>query len=527
MDLSFLRLPTELKIEILSNLDAISLIRSAMVCKDLHKTCLSSSLLAYTTQLHLNGLKDAGTGAPYPHLLQELLCYRRTWMSVNSITFQWLLSNNSRTHDLVGGVYANKTMDGIEIVPISTNPTDAAQNRIVRGLGGIVVAQLGVDPMQDLLVLLEGGGPRTPQNDGRFMRVHVHSMADGGCHPRALHSPLQLPIPRSRSEMIEFNIHNALCIAGDIVAICFDVIWSGTLTKTRAIIWDWTTSELIMDSVIAFYGSLLPTRFGFGLLDSLSFYVTSTQESGSIRFYKLVGSRRSAIHIATFHLPSVVRDAGVINISSSAGPIEVSAIPGASFMVNDDDRLHAFTLDYTSYPYPGSTSLSLFVHQHVFTSFFPEHVSPNHQPLEIKWERWGPANTAFIHPHAIPFEDSSRSYIHGQRVVCQGKSVVSAYSNIRASKSFRLLDFSLAAVVAVSGALRSTPTASPLPSSSSSYRSTWALFSSRKIEASQVPIFREDVETRLPFVSCTRDVGAEGTFRGYMIHVDGIVGYKV
>ncbi|KAF9476257.1 hypothetical protein BDN70DRAFT_184338 [Pholiota conissans] len=154
-------------------------------------------------------------------------------MSIDPITFEWLLSNNSRTHELVEGVYVNKTVDGVEIIPVSAYKASALQD-LRRELEGVTITRLGIAPAQDLLILMDGN--RTFQNEGRFLKVHIHSMANGGIHPQAQQSPLQVLVTRSQSERIEFNIYSSLLIAGNVVAICFDILWGMGLSKSRAIL---------------------------------------------------------------------------------------------------------------------------------------------------------------------------------------------------------------------------------------------------------------------------------------------------
>ncbi|KAF8171475.1 hypothetical protein BJ912DRAFT_1066138 [Pholiota molesta] len=79
----FCGLPQELQIEILSNLDAVSLTRCAMTCNSIYETFQSSYLLVYTVQLHLDGLKDGGIPTSHPDLTDTIVQRRQAWRSLD------------------------------------------------------------------------------------------------------------------------------------------------------------------------------------------------------------------------------------------------------------------------------------------------------------------------------------------------------------------------------------------------------------------------------------------------------------
>jgi hypothetical protein len=84
--------------------------------------------------------------------------------------------------------------------------------------------------------------------------------------------------------------------------------------------------------------------------------------------------------------------------------------------------------------------------------------------------------------------------------------------------SVEVLDFSLAAVLSAGGVL-------PMPPSSSEGNFPGKLLSSSKLDTSQCPLFADDVETRLPCVSCTANL--DRRYAKFMIYADGVVGLNV
>ncbi|KAF9476158.1 hypothetical protein BDN70DRAFT_882754, partial [Pholiota conissans] len=72
----------EIRIQVLSNPDAVSLARCAQICRTIYETCKNSSLLQYIIQAHLNGFerKILSTTQSHSELLSDLLRLRQSYM---------------------------------------------------------------------------------------------------------------------------------------------------------------------------------------------------------------------------------------------------------------------------------------------------------------------------------------------------------------------------------------------------------------------------------------------------------------
>lgn len=200
--------------------------------------------------------------------------------------------------------------------------------------------------------------------------------------------------------------------------------------------WDWTTSELLVvrpiicmlsavlqlkqDSSLPFDPLLSYTRYQFGLLDPTCCFVTSINDSGSIRLYRILRSppaNAAVIHLATLQLPPTSHKTYLDHTYTHTGPIEATSLPHMPFKVNDDDRLHVFTLWYDYRPFEIDersvfrfygedewgllSSLDLFVHQRVFMKYCTQLANHGDVPLDIPWEEWGPPNTRIICPARV------------------------------------------------------------------------------------------------------------------------------
>ncbi|KAF8192053.1 hypothetical protein BJ912DRAFT_275488 [Pholiota molesta] len=118
-------LPQELKIEILANLDAVPLIRCAMTCTAMYEAFKSSSLLAYTIQLYLNGLKDAGTSLSLSVLIESLGRRRQAWLAPEVTGPVARQTQPACVYELAGGAFAHMSRDHFEIswLPTARNDT--------------------------------------------------------------------------------------------------------------------------------------------------------------------------------------------------------------------------------------------------------------------------------------------------------------------------------------------------------------------------------------------------------------------
>ncbi|KAF8171460.1 hypothetical protein BJ912DRAFT_995556 [Pholiota molesta] len=236
----------ELYIEILANLDAVSLIRCAMTSKSVYDALKSSSLLVYTIQLHLDGLKDSGTSTTYPDLIESLVRRRQAWLSpemTEPLIHHTL--HDCGACELAGGAFTNSntTAECLEVIwaPISNGD----QGRTLqRPSIGISVRDLTIDPTQDLIILLEDNGVVSSMTNTRIYPIHIRTISTNAIHPLAQQSPLQLFTALPDSDDIQGTAIDTatLQIAHNTVALYY----RSASQKPRALIFDWTTSELIL-----------------------------------------------------------------------------------------------------------------------------------------------------------------------------------------------------------------------------------------------------------------------------------------
>ncbi|KAF9474746.1 hypothetical protein BDN70DRAFT_884502 [Pholiota conissans] len=503
---ALLSLPHELLIQILANLDAMALTRTCMTCKALRDVLRSSSELLCILQLHLDGLCDAGTSTGCSDLLIMVLERRRAWFEFGCTkSTKYETKHNCLAYELTGGVFATTDGDCLELKWLPTRNRTHGQQTIYSA--GVSMRDLAMDPTQDLIVFLEDDA-----QIGQTLTLHIRTISTNAIHPRARDSPLQC------------NLHGR----GFVRNVCVEVVrdrlvlyFSVALQPiySRVLVWDWTTSELILDSPKSSLPRAIP--FDFALLDSKFFLTAHPLDSGLISLYQLPrsGAGSGAILLANLHLPSISMGTTVARIDTHSGPLEAGPLPGVAFMEKDENRLHAFTIVYRHSGLmdpEGSQSvmsMDLFVHQRVFMKYCRSCTGVHR---DILWDEWGPSNTRMLRPSSIPTH--WQRYIHGQHVVYP------LFSRPGVSYSVKMLDFSLAAVLNANG-IDLTPSPSSSSTTSESAFGHVTLMPPSTISAMDEPYFLDIVETHLPCVTLERQFKA--SYAGYMVYENGVVGINI
>ncbi|KAF8171150.1 hypothetical protein BJ912DRAFT_932918 [Pholiota molesta] len=194
---SWAPVPEELRIRVLSLLDAVALGRCSMTCKSICETIKYSSLLAYTIQLHMNGLKDPRSSAPHADLLEHLLQYRQAWLSfelVEPVTLH--LPHDGRTLNLVGAAFACTKIEQIAQIislPTSHNLEKYTPQNIRQGL------------------LLYDDENHPSQTDTRVVCVYIRTMSTS-CESEHI-SEHRLSVNDLSANETLHRIHNAHAIA--------------------------------------------------------------------------------------------------------------------------------------------------------------------------------------------------------------------------------------------------------------------------------------------------------------------------
>jgi hypothetical protein len=112
-------------------------------------------LLAYTIQLHLNGLKDTRLSAPHADLLEHVLRHRQAWLSLEFGELVTLkLPYDGYGIRLVGAAFAYTDREHVaQIISLPTS-SNIEKCSFQNARPGTLVLAFTMDPTQDMIALL-------------------------------------------------------------------------------------------------------------------------------------------------------------------------------------------------------------------------------------------------------------------------------------------------------------------------------------------------------------------------------------
>lgn len=124
----------------------------------MYETLQITSQLSYIVQLHLEGLKDAGTSMAHSELIEDLQRHCEAWLSPNPIEKRGYIAIDmkyeSRASELVGGAFADTSRQHFEIVWLPTSSNK--ESRTLRGAEpGMRIRDFAMDPTQDVIAFFE------------------------------------------------------------------------------------------------------------------------------------------------------------------------------------------------------------------------------------------------------------------------------------------------------------------------------------------------------------------------------------
>ncbi|KAF9471702.1 hypothetical protein BDN70DRAFT_926039, partial [Pholiota conissans] len=372
MDL--LDFPSELLIKILANLDAGSLTRCAMTCRQIHETLKNTSELTFIIESHFNGVTyaDALRQQDYPKLIGHLQRDRQLWIS-SQWKFHFSLAPIfcHRLYDLVGDIIVRLNMQPqyLEVTTLPSNDTTTPTTKKVQCREFAFISLcFAMDPSQDLIVILQ----RNTWEPEVICRIHFRTLSNDVPHPLAPHTLKFSIITKEPNSDINSICDPVLSIADNILMLKFHV-GDGLhgQKELRVMIWDWKSAEPKMDvpTFSDFTVPSFPANSSLGLLNPSYFFVTSISGNGSIRLYRIV--KYSTIHVATLNFPTILRFTRICRLYAHSGPIEARRKPNSTFLMCDDDRLHVLVIHYFCEDHEKHIAIpvNLYVHQRVLMKY--------------------------------------------------------------------------------------------------------------------------------------------------------------
>ncbi|KJA25876.1 hypothetical protein HYPSUDRAFT_37363 [Hypholoma sublateritium FD-334 SS-4] len=234
-----LSLPTELIGYIFYYLDYRDLLSCTQVCSNFNTLIQGTSPLKYKIGLAIRGKKDGPrkTAMSSAGRLARLDKHTSAWKNLKWSREITIPMEDGTLWEIFGGVLVQSTNDNrLKFWQLPSDLRGIEEKIWTLGPDfGFTVADVAMDPLQDLLVLIDGINAATSE-----FCVHMRTLSAGTPHP--LSQPKVLHCPYED----EFDGSYCIQIFGDLVAVLFTPISS---EENLLMVWEWKTGKLLLDSV--------------------------------------------------------------------------------------------------------------------------------------------------------------------------------------------------------------------------------------------------------------------------------------
>ncbi|KAJ7629178.1 hypothetical protein DFH06DRAFT_722166 [Mycena polygramma] len=476
--ISLVDIPPELVCEILSFLDARTLLLCSCVCELWHDIVKSSPELQYTIELWADGMVRGNPGvSTHAETLEALNNQRRAWKNLEwtSKTVIEIESLTScRAYELAGGVFAQQ-QHGRDFLAISLSRlVDDPENARVThdiGIDPHDFQDFAIDPTQDLMVFLY-----VPLL-GELAHLELRTMSSHEPHPRATHPHLEFSLERDPSMSLSIQI------VDEVLGLFFP-------ESEGLILFNWTDGNVIA-------AVDLPTSVAdFHFLSSRSYILAHACDdeytSGRLEIFTFgVDCLNSPTQIAVLELPKLVSNGSISSMTIEAGAFCAHPLPGTPFSKSNENRIYMILILYND------TWCRLFLHYRWLHQHVLDHSRANKTEGEsVLWDDWGPQNSRML-----PGENHRWiRHIHGERVALPSPT----------HYAVQLLDFGI-----IPGHLDASPPSALVSTELHLEPSTLA----------EEGVFRNAVTTSLPYRSTLRSLEDEHDL--FLIDQDRIMGLVV
>ncbi|KDQ09350.1 hypothetical protein BOTBODRAFT_37110 [Botryobasidium botryosum FD-172 SS1] len=408
--LSLATLPTEVILQIFSELPLSSVLRCLAVCRLFRDLISSSAPIRYAIELEAGGYTDGLSGSDsIPQRLARLQKHRKAWRDLSwtttEYTYEEVFGNfDFSLYELVGGVFARGSRRQMSFIELPSS---------IRGTTGrkfswqfdFELGDFAMDPRQDLLVLVERGIAATHYP----FRIHLRALSTNMAHPLANFPILEEEVTRMYVEHSSYGFF--IQIMGDTLGLLIH----GYRLPSTFMVWQWTTG--LARARMQLSPEHIPSTFAFLSYNTFVFprfydrpipyqdENTRSQKSFALEVYAMRSDASGLVdphRLATFLLPPVVPSIGVRDFRSRTDPAPVplvSTSPGGDhfqqpFHAAPEDHVICFSIiatdDAERWACPAFFTRSSTLCGHA------KYLSQNEESRCIPWEAWGPPNTRWI-----------------------------------------------------------------------------------------------------------------------------------
>ncbi|KAK0464979.1 uncharacterized protein EV420DRAFT_1301547 [Desarmillaria tabescens] len=373
-------IPTELFLVIFGFLDARSLIICKQVCQLFLALIDETVALVYTIELARYGHVDYAAALPSAERLAQLREHNNAWNKLDGTWSDSIPMLQGHLWELFGNVLAQHSGSGSLVftqLPSSTRLIEQKEWSVP--LSGLHIRDFGMDPSQDLLVLIES--PRWGRNLNHSFQFHLWSMSTGKAHGLA-----SVPILKHAQKVPDYGMSHTIQISGDHLGVVFH----GNNAAKELVVWNWKTGRR------ALY--LTGNEIGSFAFLTEKHVVVSVSEGTELRLlvvdFIAESSEqtrvKSVTHCLALRLPNLHPSTALASLTircdpSPAWPNQDHSIP---FHVHPDEILYPVAL-FTGQ----GNHIMIFIPRRTLLAQLHHFLT---ETKEVEWPAWGPKGTRIL-----------------------------------------------------------------------------------------------------------------------------------
>ncbi|KAI0649960.1 hypothetical protein C8Q79DRAFT_941783 [Trametes meyenii] len=513
----FVSLPTELIIEILLELDLRSLLRCRQSCSFLKDVMDDDKRLQYHIELAAAGMED---GPPSTLTAAERLQILRTrqaaWDKLAKTSREEVPMLEGGVWELHGGVLAqgegSRTLV-LKQLPSAIRGIESREWRI-EDLG-VNMRDFGMDPAQDLLVVIENRAEWT----GTTCSVHLRTLSTGEPHPAAPRPAVLTHTPQ------EGRYSYTIQIAEDFVAI---LMTCGDADHSELLIWNWKTGQrrlYINGSDLSSFAFLTARYMLLTSLPTMELDDNDVFHGDDPRLLVIDLERMSDRHqidfsdldyLCAFHYPALADNFATISMSVRSDPApnwRPDPALKVPFHVARQERLFVITL----WVVEGNMHILPFISLVPSTTFLAsiESIAPGETGRTFEWSEWGPAGSRLI-PAPPTHTSVWVCYVYGMTFTMSVRE--------GSKRTILALDFNQMNVRRAQARQREQSETTEEGEQSADDKNFLVVSEPRVFRPAHM--FKEEVTTSLPHIVRKTDQGSmegEGHFDAVMVSEDSLV----
>ncbi|KAF7340857.1 hypothetical protein MSAN_02115200 [Mycena sanguinolenta] len=378
MSISLNDIPQEILLEILTFVDAQSLIHSCpLVCRLWKNTIDGSTELRLLIELWADGMVGGDSrSSTAMERLEALYQRRRAWLSLDwADRATFVVESSSRAYELVDAIFAQQTV-GRDSESFSTiwlpSARDPEGKTVSMGEIDLDPRDFVLDPTQDFVAFVS-------ENPQDVAHVQCRTLSTLSPHPLAAASLLSFP---ARHLTVGYLL---LDLADDIISMFFD---------QHILLLNWRDGVVIKD--INCSG---PSRVHFSLLTPRAYLLGYGGANGKIEVWSFESvDGAEPIHKATLQLPEL--DSNYLAMQMHSGPFRAKPSTKRPFSKTNESRVCVVSVDYGD----------LIVHHRYLHKYLS---SNSDAAVIVPWDDWGPRHSRLLPPMLHRWF----RYVHGERVV--------------------------------------------------------------------------------------------------------------